>query len=305
MTLDQLRIFIAVAERQHMTQAARALHLTQSAVSGAIHTLEQRHGVELFHRVGRRIELTGDGAIFLDDARTILRSVANAEMTLLDLAGMRRGVLTIYSSLTVGSYWLPPKLVQFQRIYPNIDVKVTIGNTAEVAAAIHAGNAEVGLIEGAIEDASLETHLVAKDKLVVVVGADHPWSRLKRVNPAQLLAANWILREKGSGTRSVFEAALEKLGVSPREIKVVLEIPSNEAICTAIAAGHGVTAVSLAVADSLIRAGQLHLVSFPPLERPFMTLKHKNRELSRAARAFIESLESGQKRIARVVRART
>src|SRR5271166_5873830 len=98
MTLEQLRIFVAVAEREHMTRAAEVLRLTQSAVSGAIAALEARHSITLFNRVGRRIELTQDGRIFLEQARSVLRTADAAELSLLELRGLSRGVMTVHAS---------------------------------------------------------------------------------------------------------------------------------------------------------------------------------------------------------------
>ncbi len=110
MTLDQLRIFVTVAEREHMTQAAAILGLTQSAVSGAIRALETRHDVVLFHRIGRKIELTQDGRSFLEEARAVLRSASSADQTLRELRGLKRGVIYIHASQTTASYWLPERL---------------------------------------------------------------------------------------------------------------------------------------------------------------------------------------------------
>lgn len=98
MTFEQLAIFIAVAEREHLTQAAEAIHLTPSAVSSAIKNLEAYHGVELFHRVGRRIELTQIGKTFLTEAKATLARVHAAELMLSELGGLRRGRLTLCAS---------------------------------------------------------------------------------------------------------------------------------------------------------------------------------------------------------------
>ena len=133
MTLEQLRIFVAVAEHAHVTRAARALNLTQSTVSAAIAALEARHGVALFHRVGRGIELAETGRIFLEEARAVLARAAAAEQALADLAGNPRGRLRIHASQTVANYWLPARLIGFMADFPAVTVEIAIGNTAEVA----------------------------------------------------------------------------------------------------------------------------------------------------------------------------
>jgi|SRR5664279_1817331 len=297
MTLDQLRIFVAVAEREHISRAAAHLHLTQSAVSGAIQALERRHQVSLFHRIGRRIEITQDGRMFLEEAQAVLRSAQDAEFALLDLAGVKRGVIHLHASQTICSYWLPKHLVRFQKAYPKIEVRLAIGNTAQVAAAVIAGTSEVGFIEGLVDEPKLDIQQIDEDQLVIVVGTKHPWVSRRRVKVSQLPTTTWVLRERGSGTRSAFEAALVRLGMRPEQLDVTLELPSNEAVCAAVEAGAGATAISHAVARSKIRSGSLHVVPFETLKRPFMSLWHRERKLSRAAQAFVEKLNVGAQTI--------
>src|SRR5262252_6910900 len=117
MTLEQLRIFVAVAERQHITRAAEALNLTQSAVSAA---LEGRHDAKLFNRIGRGIELTEVGRVFLTEAKAILSRIQTAELALAELNGLRSGMLCVQASQTIASFWLPRHLVVFRRAYPAI-----------------------------------------------------------------------------------------------------------------------------------------------------------------------------------------
>ena len=132
MTLEQLRIFLAVAERSHVTRAARALNLTQSAVSAAVAALEAQHGVALFDRIGRRIELTEAGAGFLPAARAVLAQAETARLVLADFAEQPRGRLRVHASQTVASYWLPPFLTRFHDANPRVDLSLTVGNTRQV-----------------------------------------------------------------------------------------------------------------------------------------------------------------------------
>src|SRR5262245_26995486 len=262
MTLEQLRIFIAVAERQHMTRAAEALNLTQQAVSAAIVALENAHSTALFHRVGRHIELTEAGRLFLEEARSVLTREAAAELALSELGGLRRGTLAVQASQTIASYYLPPRLVAFHRAYPEIVLRVGIGNTAQVAKAVVNGAAELGFIEGAIDEPALSCEPLGEDRLVLVVAPAHPWAQRDRVAPHELAQAEWVLREVGSGTRSAFESSLDQLSVAPHLLKVVMELPSNEAVRHAVKVGCGVTVIPESVADAALRSGALRLVAF-------------------------------------------
>ena len=287
LTLEQLRVFVAVAERQHMTRAAEALNLAQSATSAAIAALEQRFGAQLFDRIGRGIALTEAGAQFLPEARAVLARAEAAELVLSELGGLKRGRLVVQASQTIASYWLPRHLVAFRRAHPGIEIRLTVGNTAQVAAAVHDGAAELGFVEGEISDPALVVAPVARDQLVIVVAPGHPWTVADRVTASMLPETEWVLREPGSGTRSAFEAALEGFGISPANLRVALELPSNEAVRAAVEAGMGATALSASVAAPSLEAGLLQVVGIALPDRGFYVLRRAERYRSRAAEALL------------------
>lgn len=286
MTLEQLRIFIAVAEREHLTKAAEALRLTPSAVSSAIQALEARYDARLFDRVGRRIELTEAGRIFLVEAKATLARAQAAELALSELGGLMRGTLEIQASQTIASYWLPAALMRFRATYPSIGIHLRIGNTETVRHAVHEGIAEIGFIEGDIDDPALATQAVGEDRLIIVTTPEHELARAVTVGAKELAATRWVMREPGSGTRSVFEAALVARGIRPDVLRVDLELPSNEAIRSAVEAGGHATVVSELVASPHIEAGKLARVAFEMTPRAFRMVWHKERYRSKAALAF-------------------
>jgi DNA-binding transcriptional LysR family regulator len=294
MTLEQLRIFAAVAEREHVTRAAEALNLTQSAVSAAIAALEGRHAATLFSRVGRRIELTDAGRLFLDEAHAVLARARAAELALAEIAGLERGALAIHASQTIASYWLPPRLVSFRRAHPRITINLVARNTAEVTKAVQDGSADFGLVEGRVDAGDLVQQAVARDRLLLVVGATHPWASRRSVRGSDLLAAEWVLRERGSGTRSEFEDALARSAVSADRLNVVLELPSNEAVRMAVEAGAGATVISRLVVEPSLRAGKLKAVVFDLPERAFTALRHRERYFSKAARALLSAIRGAR-----------
>lgn len=296
MTLEQLRIFLAVAQREHVTRAAEALNLTQSTVSGAINALESRHGVKLFHRIGRRIELTEAGRVLTDQAKVILTNVRTAEIAMADLSDIRRGTLTVFASQTIASYWLPRRLVEFNSRHPQIDLRLEVGNTAQCTQAIIAGTADLGFIEGNIDEPSVSIELVAMDRLVIVVGAQHPWATKPPTQPQDLSGTEWVLREPGSGTRSSFESALQDMRIGPNALRIAIELPSNEAVCAAVEASQFATTVSEAVAASGIAAGRLVLVPFELPGRAFSLIRHRERHRTRASEAFREMTRAGDAR---------
>lgn len=288
MTLEQLRIFVAVAEREHVTRAARDLNLTQSATSAAVAALEARYQTKLFDRIGRRIVLTDAGRLFLVEAKAVLARAASAETMLADLAGLKRGSLGIGASQTVGNYWLPAPLQLFRSRYPGIAIRLTMGNSETVAGLVHNGEADLGLIEGEIDDPSLSVTAVAEDEMVVVAAPDHPWLSNPPASVGAALNAKWVLREPGSGTRSILYAALAAENIDPKRLSISLELPSNEAVRAAVEAGAGVSVLSRLVAAGSLKAGTLAAVDMKLPMRRFFLLRHKERYVTRAQQAFMD-----------------
>ena len=290
MTLEQLRIFVAVAEREHMTAAARALNVTQSAASAAIAALEARHGVHLFDRVGRGIALTDTGRMFLEEARGVLARAAAAEQALDDLGGLQRGALRLVASQTTSAYWLPPLLAAFRARYPLVAIELMIGNTEQAAACVREGEAELGIVEGAVDDPLLGIWPIAEDRLVLVQSGAPQGT----VDADGLRAARWVMREQGSGTRSVLDESLRRIGVDPALLDVALVLPSNESIRTAVEHGAGIAALSALVVAPALAAGTLHALPVDLGMRPFYGLRHKSRYRSRAVQALLDLIGEGQ-----------
>ena len=136
MTLEQLRVFVEVAEQLHVTRAAAVLNMTQSAASAAIQALEMRLGTALFDRVGRRLELTEAGQVLLPEAKSILSRVSGAERALAELDNLLRGRLCLWASQTIAGYWLPPFLYRFHTAHPDVSMELHIGNSLQVSRAV-------------------------------------------------------------------------------------------------------------------------------------------------------------------------
>jgi len=289
MTLEQLRIFVAVAEREHMTAAARALNVTQSAASAAIAALEERHQIKLFHRVGRGIALTEAGRLFLAEARGVLARADMAQTVLRELGGLERGTLRVVASQTIAAYWLPPFLATFHTRHPAIAIDLAIGNSEQAAARVHDGGADLGIVEGQIDDPALAHWPIGEDRLLLVSAS--PFGNAP-IDADWLRQARWVLREPGSGTRSTFDRHLRRLSVDPTMLDVALTMPSNESVRTAVEAGAGVAVLSALVVGPAVAAGALHVapIAFEP--RPFFGLRHKERYRTKAADALLNVIAS-------------
>jgi DNA-binding transcriptional LysR family regulator len=298
MTLEQLRVFVAVAEREHVTRAAADLNLTQSATSAAVAALEARYATKLFNRIGRRIELTQAGRLFLIEARAVLSRAAAAETVLAELAGLKRGSLALAASQTVGNYWLPPLMHRYRVSFPGIALGLTIGNTETVVAAVREGIADLGFVEGPVDDSVLSVTPIAEDELVLVVSAA---LRPKRQAPsaADLMAMRWISRERGSATRALYEQAMAKAGLRMSDIEVILELPSNEAVRTAVEDGAGAAVLSKLVVAGSLESGTLVALDFPVPKRQFFALRHGERSITQAESELYKLIESFPQTVSR------
>ena len=288
MTLEQLRVFVAVAERQHVTRAAEALNIAQSAVSASIGALEGRHGAKLFNRVGRRIELTEAGALFLAEARAVLARAESAELVLSELGDLKRGVLSVHASQTIAGYWLPRHLVAFRRSHPGVAIRLSIENTSQAAAAVRGGEADLGFVEGEVDDPALVSETVARDQLVIVIGAEHSWGEAKGLRQDGSVGRRLGVARAWLGHTIGFRAC--SWGAQPfaPRASVALELPSNEAVRAAVETGVGAAVMSASVAAPSIEAGFLRQVDFALPERCYYALRHAERYRSRASEALMD-----------------
>ena len=295
MTLDQLRIFVAVAELEHVTRAAEALGVTQSAASMVIATLEREFDTKLFHRVGRGIVLTEGGTVLLGEARDLLARAECLAVAMSQFAGLARGRLKIRASQTIVSHFLPASLVAFHRAHPGITLDVSVGNSAQVVEAVVTGEVELGFIEGSEEDYQIEPlsrDLIVQDPIVMVIDTAHPLATATELTIGGLAALDWIVREDGSGTRSVFFKTLQMLGVPFGDLRIAIELPSNEAVLAAVIAGAGAAVLSRSVCADALQTGSL--VGLPILlaPRPFYAVQHGDRYRTRAVAAFLATLHA-------------
>jgi DNA-binding transcriptional LysR family regulator len=287
LSLRQLEIFEKIATTGSVTRAGEELLLTQSAVSMALSQLEQLSATPLFERTGRRLLLNESGRLLLKEAREILMAVRRVEI---QLQGDRNqemvGELLVGGSTTIGNYLLPAVLGNFAKRYPKTRVELQVGNTQQTALWLEEGNLDIAFIEGPCHSRGLVSSHWRDDELVVVTGPEHPWVKYKVVTPARLASAPWIMREKGSGTREIFENALEKAGI---RYSISLEFGHTEAIKNGVASGLGVSCLSRIAVQRELEYGLLVEAKSPlMLKRSLSLLKRRDSSCSALLAAFLE-----------------
>lgn len=280
-SLRQLEIFLAIAAQGSTTRAAAKIALSQSATSNALAELEQRLGVQLFDRVGKRLVLNDAGRHLQPRAQLLLAQA----LALDDLFGSTEGRLAIGASTTIGNYMLPSLLGRAGDVQPCR--RVEIANTEVIAGLVARCELDIALVEGWTQHPDLKLTHWRDDEMVVVASAGSEWMG----STEGLAAMPWIMREKGSGTRSVVEREFPELSAGV----VRLELGSSEAIHHAVLAGLGVSCLSWQVVGRSIQSGELvRLVPERSIRRPLYILRHRQRPDTAAVTAFMRLIEAEQ-----------
>ncbi len=255
--LGSLELLLAVGRTGSLGAAGRELGLTQQAASARVRTIERLVGVRLLDRGARGSTLTKSGALLADWATRVLAAAEELDAGIAALRGARDGQLDVVASFTVAEYLLPGWLVRLRtELGTEVGVNLVVRNTDQVGAAVLAGLAALGFIEGPDLPAGLSASTVATDELVLVVPPGHRWSsRRGGVTPQELAATTLVIREQGSGTRTVLDRALAVAAPGVARAAPALELSSTTAIRHAVLAGAGPAVISnLAVRDDLAAA---------------------------------------------------
>lgn len=285
LTLRQLSVFVAVVQHGSTTAAAEALAMSQSAVSAALSDLERALDQQLFDRMAKRLNINETGRQFFPRALSLLDQAHELER----FASSTGVQLRIAASNTIGSYLLPTLLAGFRHAQRGpCELDLRIGNTLEVLQDLLRLDADIGLIEGTCHERELSSVHWCDDEMVVVVGAGHPLA--DRPGDLQALRdAEWLVRERGSGTREIVEQRLAPL---LGNLRFELELGNTEAIKRAVMSGFGVSCLSLHVVRDELARGELVALreGLPRLVRPWYLVVHQEKYPTQGLLAFTEYL---------------
>lgn len=280
-TLRQLEIFAAICQEGTITGAARRIGLSQAATSQALAELENQLQRRLFDRNGRRLKQNAAGGELLPGAIEVLDRIRDIERG----AGTPSVDIRLCASLTAGNYMLPALMGRFARKHKEVRFQMEIGNTEHVVASVRQFESDAGWIEGLARDPHLRSFAWREDRLVIVAAPGHALAG-RRASPEALGDAWWVLRERGSGTREVFEDAIAgRFGLE----RVRAELGGIGAIKRAVMAGIGLSCISRSAIELELKAGQLAIVQAPwlNLRRQITLLIHRQKYLDRTLRGFL------------------
>lgn len=289
-TLQQLRLIEAVARLGGVTAAARALHLTQPAVSIQIKRLEESVGLPLFEQIGRRLHLTAVGAEVVEAARDVLGRIDRLDEEIDALRGTIRGTLRL-TTVASASYFLPLLLGAFLRRHPEVTPRLKVTNRAALLDSLAANEDDFYVMGQVPEGLAVATRPFLENVVGWVAPPDHPLTRRRALPVSVVTEQRVLVRERGSGTRSAVERVCEAQGVP---IVPYMELGSDETLKQGVLAGLGIAAMSLHTLSLELHMGRLAVLDVKgfPLRRRWFAIHHKGKRLSRVAEAFIAFLES-------------
>jgi len=284
LTLRHLKIFVAVCDKMNMTAAAETLFMSQSAVSQAVSELERHYDVRLFERLSKKLYLTQAGQKLLSYARHMIRMDTEVEKDMKTLH--ESGSIRIGASVTVGAHVLPELVSRFNRCDPQTDIEVFENNTEIVENLILHDQIDIGLVEGETASPDILNLEFMEDELVLICGANHRFADIPVIKPYELEQENFIIREKGSGTRKTFE---DRMTANHLTWKVSWTCNNADTIKMAVAQGLGVSVISRRAVVNEVKSGLLRIISIEGIrfERTFKIIYHKNKFLSEAMKKFI------------------
>lgn len=202
-TLKQLKTFIAVAEYKKMSEAAKQLYISQPTVSQVISDLEAEYHTKFFERVSKELKITPAGLLLLENAREIVASHEHLEQSMKNIHSLRS--LRIGATLTIGNTLMGSLIENLNQYHPDIDVTVFVENTKIIEQRMIHNELDIALVEGIIVRQEILTEPVLEDTLCVICGRKHPFAQKTSITINDLRHQNFIMREKGSGTRAIFE----------------------------------------------------------------------------------------------------
>lgn len=284
-TLRQLEIFVAISRTANISRAAEALSLSQSATSTALSEFERQFDLQLFDRIGKSLRINETGQQLVPHAVELLDRAKEIESLLQGHAGF--GQMKIGATLTVGNYLATILVAQFLHDHPESRIQLQVHNTGTIVQQIANHELDLGLIEGDCNHPDIEVQTWIADELVVFCAPNHVLANQSKVTMTQLLQQQWILREKGSGTRETFDRAFYN---HHSKLKIRLELEHTEAIKRAVESGLGIGCISHLALKDAFRRGSLLPISTPSLDlgRFFYFLWHKQKYQTTGMREFLD-----------------
>lgn len=291
MNPNHLRTFLAVRRHRNYTRAAQELFLTQPAVSRQVRQLEEELGVRLFEQIGKSLHLTDAGETLAGEAEKLLGAMGRTAEAVRFHRSAERGSVRIGASTTPGFYLLPDLLGRFHRRYPEVDLHYTVENSLRIEQMIVRNEIDLGFVGAHLSNENLELKPLVEDEIVCFAAPSHPLANERHIAPASLEEETWVIREKGSATRRLFE---DWLFSGKGAIRKSIELGCPEACKELVRAGIGLSFMSVHGLRPEFRTRSLVKVPVTglSLKRPIFLARHSEKRNSPVMEAFLAIVES-------------
>ncbi|CAM2196892.1 Transcriptional regulator, LysR family [Paraburkholderia kururiensis] len=291
MNFTHLLAFYEVARAGSISAGAERLHVSQPAVTREIRELEDRLGMMLFDRLPRGVALTESGKLLYEYASRIFTLADAAEKELAELAGLGSGHMKIGASGTLGVYFVPDAIAQFNARHPHVAIDLTVTNTERVEAGLRDLTFTIGFIEGPFEDSILHARRIGSDEIAVIAAPGHPYAGTK-LRARELVNQAVIMREPGSGTRAIIEESYRRAGL---DIEPLMSVSDTEAIKRMLLSQHALAYISTLSVTEELRRGELTIIEVEDLRivRPLHMVWAKGRSLSPSSQALFDLVAGG------------
>ncbi len=293
----RLQVFRKVAELQSITRAARALHLSQPAVTRHVRLLEENLRVPLFIREPHGMRMTNAGLVYLQHVQQMAQAHENMAQHLQAATGVTSGCLRLGSNKTLLAFVLPERLASFKQLFPSVQCDVLDGNTETIIGALLDQRIDLALIEGPCQRPEIQTIPFLEDEIIWIASPNSPLAKIQRPSAETILAQPLIVREIGAGSRQFMENHLQHLKFAPARLNLLQEIPSPEAIKRLVATGLGIGYVFRISVQAELASGKLVQLNCPKLtlRKSFSLLYPQGPQPMGLRQAFIQVLmQSGK-----------
>jgi len=282
-TLRQIDIFLNVVEQGHLTNVAKKMGLSQSAVSMSIKELENILGRPLFDRINKKLILNEVGRNFHHEVEPIFRKMEDIEYEFQNTED--KGTVRVGASTTIVDYLIPKIACRYMSEYPDVRIQLKEGNTRRIAELVKHGELDMGFVEGRVDDPDLVKEVIGDDELIVVTANEEIAAKSWYID--ELARERWVLREEGSGTRSIF---LDYIKDRAPEINIFMELGHTESIKSLLQSGRALTCVSALAVDEELRDGRLKRVNVKKFKctRLFYAIYHKDKYRSELFNKFLD-----------------
>lgn len=299
MDFRQLETFVNVAKLKSFSKAAEKLYITQPTVTNHIQNLEKELGTLLINRMGKKISLTKAGTLLYKNALNILNSFEMTKFELDVFKGQIQGHLEIASSSVPRKHLLPKIMSGFLRKYPDVTFTILENDSKQVVNSIIDGDYDFGIVGARYGNSNLEYLKIMDDRLVLITPLDfrNDLNNFDTISVEEILKANFILREEGSGTREVLQKWFKGKGISIDDMKIIAYIEDSDCIKKLVSLGAGVSIISEKVISNEIQLNKVKALYIEDLniEREFYFVYHKNRQLPPLGETFKDHILENSK----------